>query len=294
MSTIAEPIHLCAVTNGFDVIGDVHGQFDKLVGLLQVLGYRETAGAWRHPDRMAIFLGDLIDRGPKQWATVDLVRRMIDAGTARCVMGNHELNAIAWVTRDPAKPGKFLRDHHMPGNLAQHQTFLEEVEGTRHQEIIAWFKTLPLWLDLGKLRIVHACWHQESMSQLEPLLGPNQTLTDELIVLGNKRGHRAFEALEVVCKGPDIRLQAGISFQENYGELPNEVRLSWWLPDVEWRTRPYSGPPVIFGHYWFTGIPEVISKQFACLDYSVAKGGPLVAYRWDGESELSSEKLEWV
>jgi hypothetical protein len=62
----------------------------------------------------------------------------------------------------------------------------------------------------------------------------------------------------------------------------------------EWKAHPYWGPPVLFGHYWFTGKPEVISKQFACLDYSVAKDGPLVAYRWDGEAELSSEKLTWV
>jgi len=282
------------VTNGFDVIGDVHGQFDKLVGLLEQMGYRETAGAWRHPDRMAIFLGDLIDRGPKQLATVALVRRMVDAGAARCVMGNHELNAIAWATPDPGKRGKFLRDHHMLGNLAQHQAFLEEVEGTRHQEIVEWFKSLPLWLDLGELRIVHACWHQESMHRLQPLLGPNQTLTDELIVLGSKRGHWANEALEVVCKGPDIRLLEGIPSQDSYGEIPDEVRIRWWLPDVEWQAAAYSGPPVIFGHYWFEGTPAVISKVFACLDYSVAKGGPLVAYRWDGEAELATEKLVWV
>jgi hypothetical protein len=70
------------------------------------------------------------------------------------------------------------------------------------------------------------------------------------------------------------------------------------IPDVplpeEWKAHPYSGPPVLFGHYWFTGKPAVISPRFACLDYSVASGGPLVAYRWDGESELSSDKLAWV
>jgi hypothetical protein len=38
----------------------------------------------------------------------------------------------------------------------------------------------------------------------------------------------------------------------------------------------------------------VISPRFACLDYSVSRGGPLVAYRWDGETGLSSEKLVWV
>jgi hypothetical protein len=53
-------------------------------------------------------------------------------------------------------------------------------------------------------------------------------------------------------------------------------------------------PPVLFGHYWFTGTPEVISPRFACLDYSAARDGPLVAYQWDGEAELKSEKLSWA
>jgi hypothetical protein len=51
---------------------------------------------------------------------------------------------------------------------------------------------------------------------------------------------------------------------------------------------------VLFGHYWFTGPPQVISQQFACLDFSVAKGGPFVAYRFDGEEALASQKMVWV
>jgi len=74
------------VTTSFDIIGDVHGQFDKLVGLVSYMGYREVGGTWRHPSRSVIFVGDLIDRGPKQLATVDLVRRMVEAGTARYVL----------------------------------------------------------------------------------------------------------------------------------------------------------------------------------------------------------------
>ncbi len=93
--------------------------------------------------------------------------------------------------------------------------------------------------------------------------------------------------------GPDVRLLEESAYPENYGELPHEVRIRWWLPDV-WQANLYSGPPVIFGHYWFVGTPAVISTQYACLDYSVAKGGPLVAYRWDGEAELATEKLAWV
>ncbi len=302
-----------------DVIGDIHGQHDKLVALLAKLGYRAWAGVWRHPERTAIFVGDLIDRGPKQWETVSLVRAMVESGSAHCVLGNHEFNAIAWVSPDPDHPGKFLRDHHQPGNRQQHQAFLDVVEGTpRQKQITDWFKDLPLWLDFPGLRVVHACWHQESMDVLRPLLGPDNTLTGAAILRGSRQGDPVYEAIEVVCKGPEVALPDGISFQDQGGKVRHEVRVRWWqaelstyreaaigppeelqmIPDLplpqEWKGHPYSGPPVLFGHYWFTGSPRVICKRFACLDYSVAQDGPLVAYRWDGEAELTDEKLVWV
>ena len=49
---------------------------------------------------------------------------------------------------------------------------------------------------------------------------------------------------------------------------------------------PVEGSPVFIGHYWMTGHPGLQSPRVACVDYSAAKGGPLVAYRWDGEQEL--------
>src|ERR1700683_1772744 len=302
----------------FDVLGDVPGEVDKLVGLLKHLGYRHTNGIWRHPNRTAIFVGDLIDRGPGQVATLELIRHMVAAGAARCIMGNHEFNAIAWFTRHPEKPDTFLRPH-SEKNEEQHAAFLNEMrDGSRHAEWVEWFKTLPLWLDLGELRVVHACWHQESMDRLKPLMGAGNTLSDELIVLGSLKGHWAYEAIEVVCKGPEVRLPDGISFADKEGKIRHEVRVRWWqedlstyrkaaigppadmamIPDVplpgEWKGHIYAGPPVLFGHYWFAGKPEVISPKFACVDYSVARGGPLVAYRFDGERELRSAKLVWV
>ena len=153
----------------YDVIGDIHGEYDKLVALLAKLGYRETGGTWRHPARKALFVGDFIDRGPNQVKTVNLVRSMTDAGSALAVMGNHEFNAIAWFTPDPANPGEFLRPHfsekYGSKNREQHAAFLAEVEARPglHKEIIEWFLTLPLWLDLPGLRVVHACWHQPFM-----------------------------------------------------------------------------------------------------------------------------------
>jgi len=221
------------VTKLYDVFGDVHGQYDKLVSLLQHLGYSESDRVWRHPERTAIFVGDLIDRGPKQLATVDLVRAMVEAGTAQCILGNHEFNAIAWATPDPNHPNRFLRPHSQRSNRKQHHAFLKEIEGThRHAEIIAWFKTLPLWLDLEGLRVVHACWHQESMDLLRPMLGSNHTLTDEVILLGSCKDDSVFEAIEVVCKGPEVPLPYGITFQDKDGKVRDRVRVKWWLSDV--------------------------------------------------------------
>jgi hypothetical protein len=82
----------------YDIIGDIHGHADKLETLLRKLDYSRQAGCWRHPKRIAVFLGDFIDRGPAQLRTVDLARRMLTDGAALSVMGNHELNAIAWHT----------------------------------------------------------------------------------------------------------------------------------------------------------------------------------------------------
>jgi calcineurin-like phosphoesterase family protein len=181
------------MTKPIDVFGDVHGQYHKLLGLLEYLGYSPSCGAFRHPTRTAIFVGDLIDRGPRQVATVELVRAMVAAGSARCILGNHEFNAIAWATPDSQNPGEYLRPHNKPGNRKQHLAFLDEVEGTpQHEEIIGWFKRLPLWMDLGGLRVVHACWHEPSMRAIEPLLGPGNTLTDALIERASRRGDAAF------------------------------------------------------------------------------------------------------
>ena len=133
----------------YDIIGDIHGYADKLEAILAKLGYHSSAGAWRHTDRQAIFVGDFIDRGPAQIRSVDIVRRMVDCGSAQAIMGNHELNAIAWHTPDPHHRGEYVREHfserYGEKNRRQHARFLAEVEGRPwlHTEIINWFLTLP-------------------------------------------------------------------------------------------------------------------------------------------------------
>jgi len=303
----------------YDVFGDVHGHHDKLVALLRTLGYRETMRAWRHPDRTAVFVGDLIDRGPKQVETLKLVRGMVDTGAAHAIMGNHEFNAIAWATRDPEHPTESLRRHGRPGNRRQHHAFLAEVAGKPlHAEIIQWFKTLPLWLDLGGIRVVHACWSEDCMNVLRPHLGPGGTLTDELIVSSNRKGHWVFEAVETLCKGIEVSLPHGLSFTDKDGKTRTKARIRWWeqeprsfrkvalapqpvlkqIPDVgmpaDRRVKAYSGPPVFFGHYCLTSRPAPLAPRIACVDYSAGDGGALVAYRWGGEPELRATHFIWL
>ena len=88
-------------TSGFDIIGDVHGCANTLEALLVELGYRLDEGHYHHPSRQAIFLGDIVDRGPRIREALHLVKNMVDAGSARCIMGNHEYNALGYITPTP-------------------------------------------------------------------------------------------------------------------------------------------------------------------------------------------------
>jgi hypothetical protein len=304
----------------YDIVGDVHGQYDKLVALLRTLGYRETFRTWRHPDRTAIFVGDLIDRGPRQLDTLRLVRSMIDAGAARTIMGNHELNAISWATPDPQHPGEFLRSRTKPGHREQHAAFLAEVEDKPrlHAEIVEWLRTLPLWLDLGGIRVVHACWSERYLSALAPHLGPDATLTDAVLVAAARKGSVVHAAIEALCKGLEVALPSGVEFRDKDGKTRRSARIRWWeagpttlqraalasadvlaqLPDVpvapDSRVAPYAGPPVFFGHYWLTQRPAPLGPNVACVDYSAGAGEKLVAYRWEGEEVLRATHFLWV
>jgi hypothetical protein len=312
----------------YDIIGDIHGEAGKLEALLRRLEYSERAGCWRHPSRTAVFVGDFIDRGPEQLKTICLVRHMVQEGQALAIMGNHEFNAIAWHTPDPDEPGEYLRPRFRGSigskNRKQHRRFLDEVEHdpATHADIISWFKTLPLWLELPRLRVVHACWHQRFMDYLAPKLGPRQTLQDALLVPATREPAdkaekdtpmpSVFKAAEALTKGIEMPLPEGLSFVDNDGERRDRVRVRWWdseaetyrqaadLPD-ELRDRVPDAPtppharinvptdrPIFFGHYWRTGQPAPSSRTLACVDYSAAKGGPLVAYRWDGEASLNA------
>jgi hypothetical protein len=296
----------------YDIIGDIHGHAEALAALLDKMGYRRTNGIWRQDNHTPIFVGDFIDRGPGQLETLDIVRPMIDEGYALAVMGNHEFNAIAWHTPDPMRPGQHLREH-SEKNQKQHQALLDgmAVNPELLPEVINWFYKLPLWIKLPGLRVVHACWHPEHMRALAPLLEPGQRLNPQLVEAACRHGTTEFSAIETILKGPEATLPEGLSFNVG-GETRYEVHTRWWdakavtfresaivdsatralLPDIEipedLRFGYKSYEPVLIGHYWMRGPCQLLSPRVACVDYSVAKGGPLVAYRWRGESDLDA------
>ncbi len=299
----------------YDIIGDIHGCGRTLESLLAKLDYRKQGGVYRHPERTAIFLGDLIDRGPHQRDVISIVKPMIESGGAQSVMGNHEYNAIAFATRD-ARKGGYLRAH-SDRNLKQHEAFLNEYEfdSADHREVIDWFKSLPMWLELDGIRVVHACWDWVFIEQIG-----NPQITDELLLASFDNEQWQFDAIETLLKGKELPLPAGHHFNDKFGNPRHDIRVRWWdqsadtykkaflgpesaltqIPDDEINgdhliDYSHDAPPVFLGHYWMEGEPEPLAANIACTDYSVAKtGGKLAAYRWDGEQVLDKAKYVTV
>ncbi len=131
----------------FDIIGDVHGCFDELIELLDKLGYQRGCN---HPEgRKAVFLGDLVDRGPKTPDVLRLVMDMVAAGTAICVPGNHDIKLMRKLK------GKNVKLTH---GLAESLQQLEKNSPAFHQQILEFIDSLVshYQLDGGKLVVAHA------------------------------------------------------------------------------------------------------------------------------------------
>lgn len=306
----------------YDVIGDIHGQANKLKGLLDKLGYTLT----EHPSlgvryyqppkgHQAIFIGDLIDRGPQQLETLEIVYAMIDAGVAKAIMGNHEYNALAYATLDKtamqqstSEKKHYLRSHNETHNR-QHQAFLDEVPfGSEHHHYwLKRFAELPLWLETEQACFVHACWDIDKMAVLKPMLTADNAITEEALQRTGQKHSVEYDALERVLKGVEIALPEGRSFTDKDGAVRHRVRVRWWEDQLQGRRivdiarAPSSDlaqipeqalvhnldfelktdKPIFIGHYWLNGNPEPLSSQVVCTDYSAAATGHLTAYRFD-------------
>ncbi|MBA6421736.1 metallophosphoesterase [Pseudomonas sp. 5Ae-yellow] len=305
----------------YDLIGDIHGHASELKALLAKMGYQKMDGEWQHSERKVIFLGDFVDRGPEQVETVQIARSMVESGNALAVMGNHEFNAVCWATPAPKNRTGYLRAH-TAKNRDQHQAFLDQIGegGDLHKSTIEWFKTLPLFLDLPELRVIHACWHTEHLTTISRLTDDQNRLLPCAWEACSRKDSEAYEAIETLLKGLEIALPEGQYFLDKEKNKRTDVRAKWWQTEnltyrdlamvpaseiekiphdpVETHILPgYDGAkPLFVGHYWLRGEPAPLNDHIACLDYSVAgdHGGKLCAYRSDLEQDIRIENFEWV
>ncbi len=165
----------------FDIIGDVHGCHGELSDLLDSLGYLPASdGARRHPaGRTAVFLGDLVDRGPDTPGVLAEVMAMAAAGSALCVPGNHESKLLR------ALRGRDVKiSHGLAESLAQLQAGPAEFR----TQVIAYLDGLisHYVLDGGRLVVAHAGLREEMHGRASAavrafaLYGETTGETDEL------------------------------------------------------------------------------------------------------------------
>lgn len=167
----------------FDIIGDVHGCTDELETLLDKLGY---AVAWREedgersvtvtppPGRRLIFVGDLVDRGPRTPDTLRIVMSTAAAGTGFCVPGNHDAKFLRWL-----KGHNVTLTHGLDRSVAQMEKTSKEFQRAAKR----FLDELPshIWCDGGRLVVAHA-------GILEGMIGRSTGAVREFCLYGDTDG----------------------------------------------------------------------------------------------------------
>jgi protein phosphatase len=173
----------------FDMIGDIRGCGDELAALLQKLGYEVSepidensfwsSPVYRHPQgRKAIFLGNLVDGGPRPIDTLKLVRAMVKTGTALCVPGERDIKLMRklWGRKVPVQQG-------LEKSLAAIEALPEAIREPFAKEIADFLHSLVhhYVLDGGKLVVAHA-------GMKESMQGRNSKQVRDFAVYGETTG----------------------------------------------------------------------------------------------------------
>ena len=307
----------------YDLIGDVHGCAHTLEHLLERLGYRKHGGVWQHAQRMAVFLGDIIDRGPRIREALHIVRDMVVAGHALCLMGNHEFNALGWCTPAPAGSGKqYVREHTPRHTRLIHETLEQFAQYPGEwRDFVQWFYDMPLFVDAGRFRVVHACWDADVIATLRAQY-PDGCIDEPFLQAAAQPESFANMSFNRLLRGTDMRLPNGMTLTGGDGLTRAFFRTKFWEDDPKTygdivfqpdalpagvAQKPLSPteksallrygieePMLFVGHYWRSGKPAPIRPNLACLDYSAVLYGKLVAYRLDQETRLDPHKFVWV
>ena len=273
-----------------DVIGDIHGHHEQLCGLLEKLGYLSKGNSLSHPENRKLgFVGDFINRGPQSVEVLKFVQALCQDGLAVAVLGNHEFRLI-----QNSVAGKKIPSEYEP--------------------FIPWLRTLPLFIELDSIRMVHAVWHFSSIE----LLRGKEVMDDDFVQETMQKESPYKNAVNRILSGIKIHIPQDLTLVDRFGIKRSKGRLKWWLdlrgksyadcflspmtPDILERgpgddelfeLEPYGEleKPVFTGHYCLPPHIPKISGQVACLDGCVTCDKKLWGYRHEGTQNLDASHL---
>ena len=242
-----------------------------------------------------------------------MVRKMVKAGSATVILGNHEFNMLGMDTKGGG--GLPLRSH-------TRQNYMQGVRTKRAfrdypeewSTNLAWMRTLPLSLEMEGLRVVHAVWHPPS---LEIIAGRNFEDEGFLHSAFTKKTIEA-KAVGITLKGMKIPFPANKPYRDQFGNERKKGRIRWWqnpvgksyadllFPPYQNASRqakplkkclakvvpyPKDAAPLFFGHYCLPPSEPKIYGNIVCVDGCITCHGRLWAYRFDGEKTPDQGKL---
>lgn len=303
----------------YDIIGDIHGHATLLKMLLKQLGYQKLNGAYAHPERKAVFVGDFTNRGPEIRQTVQIIRQMVESDSAYAVLGNHEISNILYHLKNefdqPVLREKGKRFFSVTQTINEYKPFRQEWKETRK-----WMRGLPLFLDLDGIRVVHAFWSDTNIDILRSELPagnlPKQVFRN--LVLDSYSP--LSQAILQSTRGVHLIMPPDLKIYDHRKRNHRFFRVKWWedpagksfhdlsfeskfhLPDYRippeiypvYDVYPEDAPPVFFGHYCRGRGPHVIRGNICCVDACVTTRKTLAAYRWNGEKSLTPDNMVFV
>ena len=271
----------------YNIIGDIHGHAQELKKLLKSLGYLENENGFHHPmNHQTLFVGDLINRGPDSPLVLEIVEKMVLNKQAKAVLGNHEFRMIQQNLLDP------------------------DAIDSRIVQFVPWIQSLPLFLDLPELRVVHAAWHIPSIEILK-----SKTADDKSFIKSTlEKNSTLHKAVGAVLQGIKIPVPPELRYFDRFGIRRKKARVRWWeknklkfcgkdfLPcnkELEKKSfdaqaelstvdYPRSQKPVFFGHYCLPISEPKIYGNLVCVDGCVTCDKKLWAYHFDGTKITTS------
>jgi hypothetical protein len=303
----------------YDIIGDIHGHATLLKKLLKQLGYNKMNGTYAHSERKAVFVGDFTNRGTEIRQTVQLIRQMVESDSAYAILGNHEINNILYHLKNefdqPVLRDKGKRFFSVTQTINEYKPFWEEWKETRK-----WMRSLPLFLELDGIRIVHAFWSDTNINLLRSEL-PAGTVPKQVfrnLVLDSYSP--LSQAILQSTRGVHLIMPPDLKIYDHRKRNHRFFRVKWWeepagksfhdlsfeskfhLPDYRippeiypaYEVYPEDAPPVFFGHYCRGRGPHVVRGNICCVDACVTSRKTLAAYRWNGEKSLTPDNMVFV